>query len=78
VTESMRGLWGREPRHWQGGRALCSELVRIKIGYKGLKITKGVFGLRNYYIQIKVVHHEFIPQIWWNNLIPYFSTNYEE
>jgi hypothetical protein len=25
---------------------------------------KGVFGLRNHYIQIEVVHHVFIPQIW--------------
>jgi hypothetical protein len=23
-----------------------------------------------------VVHHESIPQIWWNNPIPHISTNY--
>jgi hypothetical protein len=27
-------------------------------------VHKGVFGLRNHYIQIEVMHHGFIPQIW--------------
>jgi hypothetical protein len=36
---------------------------------------KGVFGLRNHRIQIEVVHHGFIPQIWWDDLIPHISTN---
>jgi hypothetical protein len=31
--------------------------------------------LRNRTIQIKVVHHEFIPQIWWDDSIPHISTN---
>jgi hypothetical protein len=35
----------------------------------------GVFGLRNHYIQIKVVHHGFIPQIWWDGPISHISTN---
>jgi hypothetical protein len=34
-----------------------------------------VFGLRNQTIQIKVVHHEFNPQIWWDDHIPHISTN---
>jgi hypothetical protein len=34
-----------------------------------------VFGLRNQTIQIEVVHHEFILQIWWNDSIPYIITN---
>lgn len=29
-----------------------------------------VFGLRNHSIQIEIVHHEFIPQIWWDDLVP--------
>jgi hypothetical protein len=37
--------------------------------------TYRLFGLRNQTIQIEVVHHEFIPQIWWNDFIPYISTN---
>jgi hypothetical protein len=37
--------------------------------------SKGVFGLRNHYIQIEVVHHGFISQIWWDDLIPHISTN---
>jgi hypothetical protein len=36
---------------------------------------KGVFGLRNYSIQNVVVHHGFIPQIWWDDSILYISTN---
>jgi hypothetical protein len=34
-----------------------------------------MFGLRNQTIQIEVVHHGFISQIWWNGLIPHISTN---
>jgi len=33
-----------------------------------------VFGLRNQTILDEVVHHEFIPQIWWNDSIPHTST----
>jgi hypothetical protein len=40
-----------------------------------LIITKGVFGLRNHFIQIEVVHYGFISQIWWDDPIPYISTN---
>jgi hypothetical protein len=40
-----------------------------------LSCTYGVFGLRNQTIQIKVVRHEFNPQIWWDDLIPHISTN---
>jgi hypothetical protein len=36
---------------------------------------KGVFGLRNHFIQNVVVHHGSIPQIWWDDLIPHISTN---
>jgi hypothetical protein len=35
----------------------------------------GVFGLINHSIQNVVVHHGFIPQIWWDDLIPHVSTN---
>jgi hypothetical protein len=34
-----------------------------------------VFGLRNQSIQIKLVHHGFIPHIWWDDTIPHISTN---
>jgi hypothetical protein len=40
-----------------------------------MQSAKGMFGLRNHYIQIKVVYHGFIPQIWWNDPIPHISTN---
>jgi hypothetical protein len=33
-----------------------------------------VFGLSNHSIQIEVVHHGFIPQIWRDDLIPHIST----
>jgi hypothetical protein len=36
----------------------------------------GVFGLRNYSIQYKMVYHKFISQIWWYDLIP--NVNYED
>jgi hypothetical protein len=36
----------------------------------------GVFGLRNYSIQNNMVHHKYISQIWWYDLIP--NINYEE
>jgi hypothetical protein len=35
----------------------------------------GVFGLRNHRIQIEVVHHGFISQIWWDDSNPHISTN---
>jgi hypothetical protein len=37
--------------------------------------TNRVFGLRNHFIQNVVLHHGSIPQIWWDDLIPYISTN---
>jgi hypothetical protein len=37
-------------------------------------ITYEVFGLMNHSIQIKVVYHEFIPQIWWDAFIPHIIT----
>jgi hypothetical protein len=37
--------------------------------------SKGVFGLRNHFIQDEVMHHESIPQIWSDYPIPYISTN---
>jgi hypothetical protein len=39
------------------------------------KTCKGVFGLKNHSIQNIVVHHRFIPQIWWDDPIPHISTN---
>jgi hypothetical protein len=33
----------------------------------------GVFSLRNHSIKDEVVHHEFIPQIWWDDLISHVS-----
>jgi hypothetical protein len=39
------------------------------------RVSKWVFGSKNHYIQIKVVHYEFISQIWWDDLIPHISTN---
>jgi hypothetical protein len=33
-----------------------------------------MFGLMNHSIQNKVVHHESIPQIWWDDSIPHIST----
>jgi hypothetical protein len=45
------------------------------IAYISIGESKGVFGLRNHYIQIEMVHHEFIPQIWWDDLIPHINTN---
>jgi hypothetical protein len=33
-----------------------------------------VFGLMNHFIQNEVVHHESIPQIWWDDSIPHIST----
>jgi hypothetical protein len=35
-----------------------------------------VFGLRNHSILDEVVHHELIPQIWWNGSMPRTSINY--
>jgi hypothetical protein len=37
-------------------------------------LTNEVFGLRNHSIQNEVVHHESIPQIWWDDSIPHIST----
>jgi hypothetical protein len=39
------------------------------------RITKGVFGLRNYYVKDDMVHYEFITQILWDDLISHVSTN---
>jgi hypothetical protein len=36
---------------------------------------KGVFGLRNHFIQDEVMNHKSIPQIWWDDHIPHISTN---
>jgi hypothetical protein len=33
-----------------------------------------VFGLMNHSIQNEVVHHGYIPQIWWDDSIPHIST----
>jgi hypothetical protein len=33
--------------------------------------------LKNQSILNGIVHHEFVPQIWWNKLIPHIITNYE-
>jgi hypothetical protein len=33
-----------------------------------------VFGLKNHSIQNEVMHHESIPQIWWDDSIPHIST----
>jgi hypothetical protein len=54
--------------------------VRVEgCGYKkkcdSTNTLRGVFGLRNHFIQIEVVHYEFISQIWWDNPIPHISTN---
>jgi hypothetical protein len=38
-------------------------------------LTNVVFGLRNHFIQNVVVHHESIPQICWDDLIPHISIN---
>jgi hypothetical protein len=40
--------------------------------------SKGMFGLSNHSIQHEVVHHKSIPQIWWDDIIHYISTNYEK
>jgi hypothetical protein len=32
-----------------------------------------IFGLRNHSVQNNVVHHEFIPQIWWDALACFHS-----
>jgi hypothetical protein len=42
---------------------------------KDFIIVKGVFGLKNHFIQNVVVHHGSIPQICWDDLIPHISTN---
>jgi hypothetical protein len=62
VREEPPGLSGAESaqlpdpeRHHQR-----SEL-RIGRSWHPRLHCKGVFGLRNYYIQIEVVYHEFIP-----------------
>jgi hypothetical protein len=34
-----------------------------------------IFGLINHSNKVEVVHHEFIPQIWWDDHIPRMSTN---
>jgi hypothetical protein len=64
---------------WSGYK---TKKTRTRIGFilctvvlSTLPIIKGVFGLRNHYIQIEVVHHGFIPQIWWDDSIPHISTN---
>jgi hypothetical protein len=41
----------------------------------GRQNTNRVFVLRNHTIQIKVVHHGFISQIWWDDYILHISTN---
>jgi hypothetical protein len=33
-----------------------------------------LFGLMNHSIQNKMVHHESIPQIWWDDSNPHIST----
>jgi hypothetical protein len=40
-----------------------------------LYFSKGVLGLRNHFIQNKVVHHVSIPQILWDDSIHHISTN---
>jgi hypothetical protein len=53
---------------------VCIAIIRDVIMDMDADIM-GVFGLRNHCIQIEVVHHEFIPQIWWNDSISHISTN---
>jgi hypothetical protein len=36
-----------------------------------------VFGLKNKSILYVMMHHESIPQIWWNELISHIITNYK-
>jgi hypothetical protein len=43
---------------------------------RSIRNTKEVFGLNNQSILDEVMHHVFIPQIWWNRLIPHIITNY--
>jgi hypothetical protein len=38
-------------------------------------LVKSVSGLKNHFIQNKVVHHEFITQIMWYNIISNINTN---
>lgn len=36
-----------------------------------------MFGSKNQYILDKVMYHEFIPQIWWNELISHIIIKYK-
>jgi hypothetical protein len=61
---------------WQLGQCWSSMSLQMVPHHKCSSTAtwtnlKGVFGLRNHYIQIEVVHHEFIPQIWWDDPIPH-------
>jgi hypothetical protein len=58
---------------------ICALVNPKDITNHSYRSTYRVFGLRNQTIQIKVqikvVHHGFIPQIWWDDFIPRISTN---
>jgi hypothetical protein len=50
-------------------------MAKISLKYQVGDLLRRVFGLRNHCIQIEVIHHGFISQIWWNDHIPHISTN---
>jgi hypothetical protein len=49
-------------------------IIAVHKNGQNLRPMEGVC-LRNYSIQNKVMHHESIHQIWWDDLIPNISTN---
>lgn len=59
------------------GDLIPSYLILIRRELNPLQyptIPLGVFGLRNHSIQDEMVHHESIPQIWWDHSILHVST----
>jgi hypothetical protein len=60
---------------WIKSELRCKSYDFLKISVLEIKQIKGLFGLRNHYIQIEVVHHGFIPQILWDDPISHISTN---
>jgi hypothetical protein len=61
-------LWHMCRHHYMRSQSL--EIFSLGAG----QFIYEVFGLMNHSIQNKMVHHEFISQIWWDNFIPHINT----
>jgi hypothetical protein len=79
-SQAPRGRWNGgysgSSRSNMGLLEHLQESPKNNLPIQGNKdFSKGVFGLWNHFIQNVVVHHESIPQIWWDDLISHISTN---